>query len=188
MPQDLPPVPPPTGRPVPALRDVPPVLDPLAEPIPESRQLPPHQSKMERIGDHVAALSADLREYVEIRVALVQRRVEGVIGIAERFQMYADAAKFFVPAALAAIVGALFLLVTLALGLGAWIGMYWLGFLIVTLALILFAVVGVWLGMRKVQEAKAIQAQVKREQRDARQATREQVVEAERLTARQSAV
>ena len=176
------------GRNVPAVRDLPPVLDPLAEPVPESHQLPPHQNKLERITQHVAALSGDLREYVEIRIALVQRRIEGVVGILERFKMYADAAKFFVPAALAAIVGLLFLLVTLALAIGALIGSYWGGFAIMTLILLIAAGVSGWLGMKKVREAQAIQAEIKREQRNARQATREQVEEAERVTARRSSV
>ena len=173
---------------VPARRDIPPVLDPAAEPIPESRQLPPHQTKLERIGDHVAALSADLREYVELRVALVQRKVEGVVGILERVQHYADAAKFFVPAAFLALVALLFIFVTLALGVSALVGSYWLGFLITTLALFAIAGLLAWLGMRKVKEAQAKVIEAKRKEQDERDITRADVQEAERLHARQSAV
>lgn len=179
---------PPRGRNLPAPRNIPPVLDPLSEPVPESHQLPPHQSKLERITEHVAALSADLREYVEIRVALVQRKVEGVVGIVERLQQYVDAAKFFVPAAFLAIVGLVFVFITLGFGLGALFGSVWLGFLATTVLLFMMAGLLVWLGMRSVRQAQAIEAELKRQQRESRQLTREQVQEAEAQTARQSAL
>ena len=176
------------ARLVPARRDVPPVLDPTVEKVPESRQLPPHQTKTERIGSHVAALSADLREYVELRVALVQRKVEGVIGIVERLQHLASTFKFAVPGALLVILGLLFLLVTLAIGLGALLGSYWGGFAIVTGTLIAVGGLLLWLAWRQFNKTKEIMAEAKREAQNARTVTREEVQEAERLTARQSAV
>ncbi|OZC02683.1 phage holin family protein [Rubricoccus marinus] len=179
---------PPRGRNLPARRTIPPVLDPAATPVPESHQLAPHQTKIERIGDHVAALSADLREYVELRIALVQRKVEGVIGIVERLQHYADAAKFFVPAVVLALVGALFVLLTIAFGIGALLDSVWLGFLITTLVLLAVAGVLAWMGMRKVKEAQAKVVEAKRKQQDERNITREQVQDTERLKARQSVV
>lgn len=179
---------PPRGRNLPAPRDLPPVLDPYAEPVPESRQLPPHQTKLERITEHVAALSEDLREYVEIRIALVQRRVEGVVGIAERLKQYAEAAKFFVPAAFLAIVGLVFIFMTIGFGLGALFGSVWLGFLATTVLLFVLTAVLGWLGMRSIRQAQAVEAELKQQQRDARQITREQVQETERQSARQSAL
>lgn len=179
---------PPRGRNLPAKRTIPPVLDPAATPVPESHQLPPHQTKVERIGEHVAALSADLREYVELRVALVQRKVEGVVGIVERFKHYAEAAKFFVPAVVLLLVGLLFVLLTMAFGIGALLNSVWLGFLIVTLVLLVTAAVLARIGMRKVADLQAKDAEAKRKAQEARTITREQVQEAERLKARQSAV
>ena len=179
---------PPRGRNLPARRSVQPVLDPEITPLPESHQLPPHQTKIERIGDHVAALSADLREYVELRIALVQRKVEGVVGIVERLQHYLDAAMFFVPAALLVLVGVLFLLLSLAFGIAAIVESVWLGFLITTLLLLATAGVLGWVGVKKVKEAQAKVVEAKRKQQDDRNITREQVQDAERLKARQSVV
>ncbi len=179
---------PPRGRNLPALRTIPPVLDPAAEKLPESRQLPPHQTKVERIGDHVAALSADLRQYVELRIALVQRKIEGITGILERLQHLADVAKFGIPGVLLVLLGLLFLLVTIALGIGALIGSYWGGFAILTGVLILSGIVLLWLAKRKYDEAEAKVVEAKRKEQDERDITREQVQDAERLKARQSVV
>lgn len=152
-----------------------PTLDPAAVPVNERYQLPPHQSKVERIGDHMAALSADLRDWTELRIALVQRKVEGVVGIMERLQHLSEAAKLAVPGIVLLLLGALFLLVTIALGLGAWLGHPGWGFLIVTLTLILVGGVFVWLGSRRYKRAQAIVAQAKRERQDSDTLSREQI-------------
>ena len=164
-----------------------PTLDPAAVPVREEFQLPPHQSKVERIGDHMAALSADLREWTELRIALVQRKVEGVVGIMERVQHLSEAAKLAVPGVILLIIGLLFALVTLALGLGAWLGHPGWGFLIVTSVLILVSVVLIWMGSRRYKRAQAVVAQAKRERLDAETATRKEIQEAQATHVRRSA-
>ena len=164
------------------------MLDPQATRVPTSHQLPPHRTQVGRVADHLAALSADLREWTELRIALVQRKVEGVVGIFERLQHYVDAAKFFAPALLLGLVGLVFVFVTLALGLGALVGQAWLGFLIVTVLLLAVAgVLGV-LGMRRVKDAQALVAEAKRQQQRAEAPSRADLEAAERLTASQSTV
>lgn len=177
------------GRNLPApIQEPSPVLDPDAARVPTSHQLPPHRTQTGRIADHVAALSADLREWTELRIELVQRKVEGVVGIFERVKHYLDAAKFFVPAAVFGLVGLLFVFVTLALGVGALVGSVWLGFLIVTVALLVAAGVFGWLGMRSVREAEALVVEARKAARRDAQPSRDKVQASEQLRARQSAV
>lgn len=167
--------------------DPPPVrVDPVARIAPESHMLPPHVGKAGRIGDHLAALSADLREWTELQIALVQRKVEGVVGIFERIQHLLPALKFYIPAAVLAVVGALFVLVTLAIGLGALIGAYWAGFLIVTLLLLLVAGVLVAMGNRTRKTIEAEVAAAKRDRRAERKVDLDDVRDAQRASVRQS--
>ena len=198
LPPDPPPVP---GAPAPRDRSVvprggtlpvprtsgSPVLDPDAQRAPESRMLPPHVGKAGRIGDHLAALSADLREWTELRIALVQRKVEGVVGIFERVQHFVPALKFYVPAAVLALVGALFVLVTLAIGLGALLDAYWAGFLIVTLTLLFTAAVLFALGQRMQKAIEAEVAAAKRKRQDTRNLDLDDVQAAQRASVRQAA-
>lgn len=163
-----------------------PVLDPDTTPIPETHLLPPHVGKAGRIGDHLAALSADLREWTELRIALVQRKVEGVVGIFERVQHFLPALKFYIPAAVLVIVGLLFVVLTLAIGLGALLGAYWLGFLIVTLSMLIVAGVLVAIGERKRKTVMAEVAAAKRERRAARESDLDDVREAQRASVRNS--
>ena len=165
-----------------------PTLDPTARVLPESHQLPPHQNKLDRVTGHLASLSADLREYVELRIALVQRKVEGVVGQFERFQHYLDAAPFFAAAAFLGVVGLVFVFITLALIIGAAIGSYWAGFLITTLLVLAGAGVLVWVGLRKVREAQAVLAEAKRRQQSEENVSREDIEKAQRLNAQRSAV
>jgi hypothetical protein len=179
----------PPGRHLPARQTEPsPVLDPAAVRVPTERQLPPHRTQVGRVADHLAALSQDMREWTELRIALVQRKVEGVVGIVERLQHYAEAGKYFAPALLLGLVGLVFVFVTLALGLGALIGQVWLGFAIVTLLLLAVAGVLVALGMRSVREAQARVAEARRAAQRKSMPTREELQAAEELSARQSTV
>ena len=194
MARPLPPSPPPAGPLDPLRSSLPvvptepsPTLDRAAVPISEEFQLPPHQSKVERIGDHVAALSADLREWTELRIALVQRKVEGVVGIFERIQHFLPALKFYVPAAVLLLIGALFVLVTLAIGLGALIGAYWAGFLIVTVLLLAVAGVLFALGRRMQKAIEAEVARAKRQRKQAETATRQEIQDAQADHVRRSA-
>ncbi|MEM1056419.1 MAG: phage holin family protein [Bacteroidota bacterium] len=48
-------------------------------PAPGGHQLPARRGKLERVQDHVAAISADLREYVELRIALTKAEINETI-------------------------------------------------------------------------------------------------------------
>lgn len=166
-----------------------PVLDPDAARVETTHQLPPHRTQAGRVADHLAAISADLREWTELRIALLWRKVEGVVGIFERIQHLVPALKLFVPAAVLGVFGLMFLLVTLAIGLGALTGQMWLGFLIVTLLLLIPAGVLAVLGLRRKRDAEALVAQARQRQREAAApTTRPEVQEAQALRARQAAV
>ncbi len=165
-----------------------PVLDPDAVRVPVSHQLPPHRDKLGRVTDHVAALSADLRVWTELQIALLQRKVEGVVGIVDRLQHLVPALQMYVPGAILVLIGLLFLLVTAALGLGALIGSPWLGFLIVTLTLLVAGGVLIWIGRRRQRETEAVVAKLKDAQKKEKSASRDEIAATERLAARQSAV
>ncbi len=154
---------------------------------PETRMLPPHQTKTERVADHVAAISADLREWTELRIALVKRQIEGVVGILERLQHLADAAKLAIPGVLLVILAALLFVITLALGIGALIGSTWGGFAIVATLLLVIGGVLVWLGKKRYDEAQEAVAEAKRAERSQRTMTREQIEEEQRRSATLSA-
>jgi hypothetical protein len=93
-------------------------------------RLPAHRGKLGRITDDLAGLSEDLRVWVELRIELVRTE------IMEQVEFRIAQVKQGAAAGLAATLGALFLLVTLALGLGWWLGHPFWGFLIVTLLLL----------------------------------------------------
>lgn len=178
----------PPGRHLPALQTEPsPVLDPDAVRVPTERQLPPHRTQVGRVADHLAALSQDMREWTELRIALVQRKIEGIVGIVERLQHYAEAGKYFAPALLLGLVGLVFVFVTLALVIGAALGLVW-GFVIVTVLLLAVAGVLIVLGMRSVREAQARVAEARRASQRKNMPTREELQAAEELSARQSTV
>jgi len=132
--------------------------------------LPPHQTKLDRVTGHLAALSVDLRVWTELRVDLIKRQVEGVQAQVERFEHYADAAELLVPAAIFALTAVAFLLVTLALGIGALIGSVWGGFAIMTVLLFLGAAVFARAGLKRVRVAqqRAIEARQKDQGTDER--------------------
>lgn len=177
------------GRNLPApITEPSPVLDPDAVRVPTSHQLAPHRTQTGRIADHLAAISADLRAWTELRIELVQRKVEGIVGIVERVQHYADAAKYFAPALVLLVIGLVFVFVTLALGIGALVGSAWLGFLIVTVLLLGVAGTLAYVGMRKVKEMQALVLEAKKAEKSHKAPSRAEVQEAERLTATQSAV
>ena len=174
---------------LPAVIDHPsPVLDPDAVRVPTTHQLPPHRDKLGRVTDHVAALSADLRVWTELQIALLQRKVEGVVGIVDRIQHLIPALQMYVPGAILVLIGLLFLLVTLALGLGALVGSVWLGFLITTVLLLGAGGVMIWIGRRRQQATEAVIAKLKDDQKSAKSSTRDDVADTERLAARQSTV
>ena len=90
-------------------------------------RLPVHKNKVERVTGHLAELSEDLREWVELRVQLIRKEIE------EKIEGRLSSVKGIVAFGVAGAVTGLFALVTLAIGLGAAFGgRYWLGFLVVT--------------------------------------------------------
>ena len=165
-----------------------PVLDPDARRVDTSHQLPPHRDKLGRVTDHVTALTTDVKIWTELQIALIERKIEGVVGIFERFQHLLPALKLYAVAAVLALVGLLFLLVTAGLGLGALVGSYWLGFGILTL--VLFAVGGLfgYLGWRQQAKTDAVAAKIKEAQKKEKTPTRDAVAVTERLVAHQSTV
>lgn len=164
-----------------------PTLDPPPKVISEARMLPPHRNKLERITDHVAAVSADLREWTELRIALVKRQVEGVVGIVERLQHLAEAAKLAVPGAILIVLGLLFLLTTLALLLGELLGSYAAGFAIMTVLLIAVGGALLFLAKRRYDRAQEALAEAKRQQRHVDTASREELQDAQRTRVQQAA-
>jgi len=134
-PHRMPSSPPPAlPAPLPAPVREPAIPDPSRPPAPVARRLPEHKGKVARIGDALTGLSEDLREWVELRIALVQTE------IMEQVEFRVAQGKMGAAVGLFAALGAFFLLVTLALGLGWWLGHPFWGFLIVTLLLIAVAV------------------------------------------------
>ena len=184
-------VPPPVAPPSPDRTTLPvvptapsPTLDPA--PLGQAFQLPPHQTKVERIGDHVAALSADLREWTELRIALVQRKIEGIVGIVDRIKHLVPALELAIPGVILVLIGLLFALVTLAIGVGVLLGHMGWGFLVVTSLLLVVGGLLIWLGYRRYKEAEAIVAQAKRERKSSDVATREEVQSAQSANVRRS--
>lgn len=100
--------------------------------VPVERRLPSGRNKIERISDHSKGLVTDLKEWVELRIEAVKLEVQHELEVKKN--------ELIVVATAAAIslLGAFFLLVALALGLGAWLGHPAWGFLVV--ALVLFAI------------------------------------------------
>ncbi|NNF56662.1 MAG: phage holin family protein [Rhodothermaceae bacterium] len=109
------------------------IPDPGRPPAPVERRLPEHRGKVARISDELAGLSEDLRAWVELRIELVRTEVT------EQVDYKVNQAKQGAAAGVLAVLGIFFLLVTLALGLGWWLGQPFWGFLIVTLLLLLGA-------------------------------------------------
>ena len=163
-------MPDPSSR-LPAPIDAPsPVLDPDARRVETTRQLPPHRGKVGRVTDHLAAISADAREWVELRIDLVKAEVtEKIDETKSSVERKAIGAAFFAAGGVVALYGLGFLFALLAVGLGwAFAGtgaevlrpLFW-GLLITTI--LLFAIAGIFalIGKNKLEAAKAIDANIK---------------------------
>jgi hypothetical protein len=97
------------------------------------RQLPSGENKLERMATHTKGLVGDFRDWVDLRIKLTK------LEILEEVDAKVNEALIGVLVAAVGLLACVFLLVTIALGLGAWLGHPAWGFLIVTLALFLFA-------------------------------------------------
>ena len=140
----------------------PPRVPPSGGVAPESRQLPPHQGKLARIGDHVASISTDLKEWVELRIDLAKAEVrEALEALKASLKRKGIAVAFLAAAGVLALYALGFLFGAIAWGLAVLIESVWLGMLLTSL--LLFAVVGVlaWLGKRKLDEDRAIEARAR---------------------------
>lgn len=165
-------MPDPTGRStLPAPVSAPsPVLDPDAVRQPVTHQLPPHRGKVGRITDHVAAVSADLREWVELRIDLAKVEIndkkDEVVGQAKRVGV---GVGFLAGAGVVALYLVGFLFAAIAVGIG-WAfaaegsavlrPLFW-GLLIVNAILLLITGVLALVGKNKMEAAKAIDAKLK---------------------------
>lgn len=97
------------------------------------RQLPPGDNNVERIMNHMRALVEDVIAWVELKIKLTQLEVE------EKIEKKINEVALTVIVATLGALGGFFLLVTVALALGAWLGHPAWGFLIVTLLLFTLA-------------------------------------------------
>ena len=150
--------------------------------------LPPHQTKLDRVTGHLAALSGDLREWTELRITLVKRQIEGVQAQIERVQHLLEAAPFFVGALVLAIIALLFLFVAIALGIGKLVGGVGWGFLITTgLSVVAAVLLGV-LGMRKIRKKQEEAAEARRLARDQNERDPETLRQAQADAVRNAAV
>ena len=93
------------------------------------RQLPPGGTPVERLSMQTKGLAEDVKDWVELRIRLVQTEVEEKIQ-----QKVHQVVMRMIPLVLGGLAG-LFLLVTIALAPGSWLGAYAWGFLIVTAVL-----------------------------------------------------
>lgn len=92
-------------------------------------------SKVQRIVQHTQQLVGDLQEWVDLRIELAQMQLE------ERVEAKANEIALQVMVVGIVLLAVVFGLVTLALGLGAWLGHPAWGFLIVTVLLVGLAIV-----------------------------------------------
>ena len=103
------------------------------ERTPPSRQLPKGKNKVERIGHQAKGIFDDFTQWVELRLRLFQLEIQ------EKIRTKASEAAIKVAPFIVGALGGLFLLVTIALFLGWWLGHPAWGFLIVTGMLFLVA-------------------------------------------------
>ena len=103
--------------------------NPLSNVSSTQRQLPPGDNNVERIMRHMRALVEDMTAWVELKIKLTQLEIE------ERIEKKINEVALTVIVAALAGLGGFFMLVTVALAVGAWLGHPAWGFLIVTLLL-----------------------------------------------------
>ena len=93
-------------------------------------KLPPAGNRVERIANHTKALVEDMTTWVELKMKLTQLEIE------QKIDEQANKVALYIAIGLFGGLGAFFALVTLALGLGAWLGHPGWGFLIVTILML----------------------------------------------------
>ncbi|QXD16092.1 phage holin family protein [Rhodocaloribacter litoris] len=113
------------------------------------RQLPSDATRLERIALHTRGLVEDVKEWVDLKIQLVQVQIE------ERIEERLNRAALGVVLGVVVLLALVFALTAAALGLGAWLGHSAWGFLVV--AGVLLVVAGLLRAVRprlvKVREA-----------------------------------
>lgn len=99
------------------------------------RQLQTSANKLDRISQHTKGLVDEITDWVDLRIKLVQ------VDLQEKLETKKIQIGLGVGMGLTAFFAVMFLLTTIALGLGAWLGHPAWGFLIVTV--LLFVVIGI---------------------------------------------
>ena len=164
-------MPDPSSR-LPAVIETPsPVLDPDARRVGTTHQLPPHRGKVARVTDHLAALSVDAREWVELRIDLVKAEVtEKKDEVMDKAKRIGTGAAFLAAAGVVALYLIGFVLSALAVGVG-WAAadgdgsdvlrpLFW-GLLAVCGLLLAVVAVLALIGKSKLDAAQAIDAKLK---------------------------
>ncbi len=128
-------------------------LEPLA-PQKVSSSLPAKtgKEKLDRITTESKGLVDDVKAWVDLRIKLVKTEVEQEVK-----EQANEAIQDVIPVAIPAVIGilgALFALVTTALGIGWWLGRPFWGFLAVTLILLFGALLTRRILVRKQQRRK----------------------------------
>ncbi|RMF60857.1 MAG: hypothetical protein D6746_06280 [Bacteroidetes bacterium] len=108
---------------------------PLPGGIGPSHQLASDTTRVGRIARHTRGLVEDVKEWIELRMQLVQAQIE------ERVEERINQAVLAALVAGVALLALVFALVAASLGLGAWLGHPAWGFLIVASVLLLLALV-----------------------------------------------
>lgn len=119
-------------------------------------------SRMGRIGEHLAGISEDARDLVNLRVAMARNNVEEQVDEARstvgKMQITAavvqETIRYYLPAAIFGVVGLLFLFTTIGLWLGNLLGSYWMGFGIVTGVMLLIA--GVYYALARRMQRRVV--------------------------------
>lgn len=115
--------------------------------IQPDHRLPSGRNKVERIAQHSKGLVDDLKEWVDLKIQHTKLQIRDELNERKiELALVAGAGVF-------GLLGFLFGLIALALGLGAWLGHPAWGFLVVTVLLMLIA--AVFLGARRARARKA---------------------------------
>lgn len=145
-----------------------PDLDPPPPPVPPPARIalpngipsaPPSTSRVERITDHLSALSVDLREWVELRIELakaeVRETVDDVKGKAKRKGVTIGLVAV---AALLALYGLGFVFGAISAGFAEWLGHEAWGDAVTALLIFVIAGILVWIAKRRLDQDSAIEA------------------------------
>lgn len=132
-------------------------------PVPPIPARPPSSSsRLERIGDHAASLSKDLREWVELRIELtkaeVREKLDEITASAKRKGVTIGIAA---GAALLALYGLGFVFGAISAGFASWLGHEAWGDAATAVLIFLIAGVLLWIAKRRLDADAAIEARAR---------------------------